>query len=390
MRRIVPFIFILTILMSGCGSSKKQLQKGNYDAAIDKAVKQLRKDPKDVKQIDILVQSYKVASEQDNERVRFLKMENRPNNWDEIYLVYKSLNDRQALVRTVTPLSANGKSYDIPYVDYVPEMVNAKRKAADFYFGHGAELMKTNIKENYRQAFAEFVRAKNYVGDYEGIDGRIQEAKYLGMSRVFVSIQNSSILKFPKEFEQDLLALDLPSLNSEWVEYHTQNLNANTQYDYFVNVNVKNIAVSPDNTTQKDSVIKRDVEDGFTYVLDKKGNVMRDTLGNDIKLIKYKTLQCALVESVQTKACRIDGDVEVVQVNPNKVLKKDPIGAQSSFEHVSSRALGDTQALTPALLQRTKTAPVPFPTDIEMVIRCSESLKMAIRGAIQNNRRFIF
>ncbi len=45
MKRIVPFIFILTIIMSGCGSSKKQLQKGNYDAAIQKSVKQLRKIP---------------------------------------------------------------------------------------------------------------------------------------------------------------------------------------------------------------------------------------------------------------------------------------------------------------------------------------------------------
>jgi len=279
---------------------------------------------------------------------------------------------------------------DFPYVDYVPEMVNAKRKAAEFYFAHGTELMKTNIKENYRQAFAEFVRAKNYVGDYEGIDNKIQEAKYLGMSRVFVSVQNTSIIKFPKEFEQDLLALDLPSLNSEWVEYHTQNLNANTQFDYFVNVNVKNIAVSPDGTLQKDTVIKRDVEDGFTYVLDKKGNVMRDSLGNDIKQKKYKTLQCALIETIQSKACRIDGDVEVIQMNPNKVLKKDPIGAQSGFENISSRALGDVQALTPKQLERTKSSIVPFPTDIEMVIRCSESLKMAIRGAIQNNRRFIF
>jgi hypothetical protein len=390
MKRIVPLIFILTIILSGCGSSKKQLQKGNYNAAIEKAVKQLRKDPKDVKQIDILSQSYKVANDQDNERVRFLKMEGKPNNWDEIYLVYKALNDRQSLVRTVTPLNMNGRSVDFPYVDYMPEMVNAKRKAADFYYAHGTELMKSGLKESYRQAFAEFIRAKDYVGDYEGIDNKIQESKYLGMSRVFVSIQNSSILKFPKEFEQDLLALDLPRLNSDWVEYHTQNLNDNTQYDYFVNVNVKNIAVTPDRTMQKDSVIKRDVEDGFTYVLDKKGNVMRDSLGNDIKLKKYKSLQCALVESVQSKACRIDGDVEVIQMNPNKVLKKDPIGAQSNFEHVSSRALGDIQALTPQLLERTKSSPVPFPTDLEMVVRCSESLKMAINGAIQNNRRFIY
>src|SRR5450759_1303844 len=90
MKRILPFFFILTIILAGCGSSKKQLQKGNYDAAIEKAVKSLRKDPKDVKQIDILTQAYTVANEQDNERVRFLKMEGRPNNWDEIYLVYKA------------------------------------------------------------------------------------------------------------------------------------------------------------------------------------------------------------------------------------------------------------------------------------------------------------
>lgn len=389
MKRIVPFFFVLTILFSGCGSSKKQLQKGNYDAAIQKAVKQLRKDPTDIKQIDILDQAYKVSNEQDVERLRLLKMEAKPDNWDEIYLVYKTLNDRQALVRTVAPLSRNGKSVDFTYVDYVPEMVSAKRKAADFYFGHGTELMKNNMKDSYRQAFAEFVRAKEYVGDYEGIDNKIQDAKLLGMSRVFVSIQNNSILKFPKEFEDELLALDFPRLNSEWVEFYTQNLNDNTQYDYYINVVIKNVMVSPDHSVQRDSVIKRDIEDGFTYALDKKGNVMKDTLGNDIKIKKYKTVQCALVETAQSKTCRIEGDIVVIQMNPNKTVKKDPIGAQSNFENISSRALGDLQALNAKQIERTKTAIVPFPTDIEMIIRCSESLKAAIRGAIQNDRRFI-
>ena len=390
MKRIVPFIIVLFILLSGCGSSKKQLEKGNYDAAIQKAVKQLRKDKTDAKQIDILEQAYKVANEQDNERVRMLKMEAKANNWDQIYLVYKALNDRQSLVRTVTPLNMNGRSIDFPYIDYMPEMVNAKKKAADFYYAHGNELMKSGIKESYRQAFAEFLRAKEYVGDYEGIDSKIQMAKIQGMSRVFISIQNNSILKFPKEFEDDLLALDLPRLNSEWVEYHTQNLNDNIQYDYFINVNIRNVAVSPDQSLQRDSVIKREIEDGYSYVLDKKGNVMRDSLGNDIKQKKYKNVQCALVETIQTKACRIDGDVEVTQVNPNKVVKKDPLGARSDFENISSRALGDLQALNAKQLERTKTSIVPFPTDIEMIMRCSQSLKLAIRGMIQNDRRFIY
>lgn len=390
MKRIVLVIFILTILLAGCGSSKKQLEKGNYDAAIQKAVKDLRKDPKDTKQIDILTQAYKIANEQDNERVRMLKMEGKPNSWDEIYLVYKVLNDRQALVRTLPPLNMNGRSIEFPYVDYMADMVNAKRKAADFYYAHGDVLMKSGIKESCRQAFAEYVRAKEYVGDYEGIDNKIQEAKLKGISRVFISIQNSSMLKFPKEFEDDLLALDLPRLNSEWVEYSTQNLNDNTQYDYYVNVNVKNIIVSPDQSLQRDSVIKRRIEDGFTYVMDKKGNVMKDTLGNDMKQTKYKNLQCALVETIQSKTCRIDGDVDVIQMNPNKEVRKDPIRAESNFENISSRALGDIQALNSNQLERTKTSIVPFPTDIEMVIRCSQSLKMAIKGAIQNDRRYIY
>ena len=390
MKKTISFLFILTLLVAGCGSSKKQLQKGNYDAAIDKAVKNLRKDPDDAKQIDILTQSYRIANDQDNERIRYLKMEGRPDSWDEIYQTYSALNNRQSLVRTVTPLNNNGRTVDFPYIDYMPEMVGAKRKAADFYYAHGNELMKNGLKESYRQAYNEFMRAKQYVGDYEGIDNKLQDARYLGMSRVFISIRNSSVLKFPQEFEQDLLALDLPRLNSDWVEYHTQNLNENTKYDYFINVNVKNIAVSPDQTIQRDSVIKRDVEDGFRYILDKKGNVMKDSLGNDIKEVKYKTLQCALVETIQSKACRIDGDIEVIQVNPDKVLKKDPIGAQSAFENISSRALGDIGALNQQQLDRTKSSVIPFPTDIEMVLRCSESLKLAIRGAIENDRRFIY
>ena len=204
-----------------------------------------------------------------------------------------------------------------------------------------------------------------------------------------MSVQNSTMIVFPKEFEDDLLSIDLQSLNSEWVEYHTTNLDESVDYDYFINVNVRNIAVSPDLTEEFDSIAKRDVQDGFEYKLDSKGNVMKDTLGNDIKIPKYKSLQCALVTTLQTKQCQIDGDVETIQMNPKNVLKKDPIGAQSNFEHMSARAIGDEGALTASQLQRTKDKIVPFPSDTEMIIRCSEALKQAIRGSIQTNRRLI-
>ncbi len=389
MKKHILIVFAVSVILSGCGSSKKHLERGNYDAAVATAVKQLRKDPDDAKQIATLERSFNIANDQDLERVRFLKMEGKPQNYDEIFMIYKRLSDRQAMVRTVLPLSAGGRSVDFPFVDYLPEMIAAKKKSADFYYAHGIELMKSGLKDSYRQAYAEFVRAKEYVGDYEGIDNKIQEARYLGMSRVFVALQNTTLIKFPQEFEEDLLSVDLQALNSEWVEYYTINLDKDTQYDYFINVNVRNIMVSPDQTSQLDSVVKRDVEDGFNYQLDKKGNVMKDSLGNDIKTKKYKTLQCALVSTLQTKSCRIDGDIEIIQTNPNKLLKKEPMGAQSTFENISARALGDIGALNASQLARTRTQIVPFPSDIEMVLRCSESLKQAIRGSIQSNRRLI-
>ena len=134
MKKSLLLSLVVTILFFGCGSPKKQMQSGNYDAAIFKAVEKLRKDSNDEKNINILDESYRIASEQDNERIRFLKMEGKPDNWDEIYLVYKKMNDRQTMVRTVLPLQTSTKTVNFPYVDYMQEMITAKNNAADYYY----------------------------------------------------------------------------------------------------------------------------------------------------------------------------------------------------------------------------------------------------------------
>ncbi|MBP1667447.1 MAG: hypothetical protein H6Q23_2307 [Bacteroidetes bacterium] len=127
MKRNLLVILALSVMLSGCGSSKKQLERGNYDAAIAEAVRQLRKDADDSKQIATLERSYGIANEQDLERIRFLKIEGRPQNYDEIYQTYKRLADRQLLVRTVLPLKDGGRTIEFPYVDYMQEMISAKK-----------------------------------------------------------------------------------------------------------------------------------------------------------------------------------------------------------------------------------------------------------------------
>lgn len=389
MKRTLGILFVAALLMSGCGSSKKQLEAGNYDAAINKAVAELRKKPDSEKDIETLERAMNIALEQDNERIRFLKIEGRANAWDEIYMIYKKMSDRQAAVRTVTPIRYQGRIIEWPYVDYMQEMIVAKKKAADFYYAHGQELMKNNTKESYRQAYAEFVRAREYVGDYPDIDQMMQESHYLGISRAWVTVKNYSVIKFPEEFEKELLALDLPRLNSEWVEYYTTIPNNDTQIDYQININLRTIAVSPDRQFQRDTLMKATVEDGFDYVKDARGNVMKDSLGNDIKVKKFRELQCALIQTIQVKECVIQGDVEMLSLYPERTIKKEPIGARSDFEHISARAIGDVNALSQEQKKMLQSQPVQFPMDIDMVIMCSENLKTAIRGFMEANRRYI-
>ncbi len=382
-------LFLVLLIVSGCGSSKKQLQRGNYDAAIEKAVKKLRKNPSSEDDILILDRSYNVANEQNIERINFLRLEGNPGSWDEVLTLYSHLKNRQTLVRTVLPLKLPIRTINYEYINYDREIVEAKQKAAEYYFAHGKQIMENNTKESYRQAYYEFQKAKEYWGDYENIDDLIAETRYKGMSRVLVTVENKTHLKLSKEFEEDLLAINHQRLNSEWVEYHTRHLDDNIDYDYLSFINLKIIDVSPESIKETDRIEKKEIDDGWQYILDKNGNVMKDSVGNDIKLKKYKTLTCTVIETVQQKSVHIEGDVEIIQTNPRRLLKKDPIGAETFFEHHSARAIGDIGALSSESRKIVESDPVPFPHDFDMIFQCSETLKLAIRDILYRNRRYI-
>jgi len=161
-------------------------------------------------------------------------------------------------------------------------------------------------------------------------------------------------------------------------------------YDYHVKINLKTISVSPDDVKESDKLEKKTIEDGFSYALDPNGNVMKDTAGNDIKIMKYKDISCSLIETAQHKSAQITGNVEIYELNPAKLMRNDPIGADSQFEHFSARAIGNQDALSEESKVMVESDPLPFPTDEEMIFQCSEALKIAIRGILQRNKQLIY
>jgi len=383
-------VFLSMMLLTGCSSPEKLLQQGNYDAIVEKSVKNLIKKPTSEEDAIMLDKAYKLANDRDLERVKYLKMEGNPNTWDEMLSLYSNLKYRQTSVRRVLPLQIGGQTVQYDFVDYDAEIVAAKRKAADYFNAHGRKLMENKTKESYRQAYSELVRAKNYSGDsYRDLDQVISEAKYQGMSRVLISMVNRTIINLPREFSDGLVAVNANDLNSEWVEYHTRKLDDNVHYDYFIDIILQAINVSPDLVQDRDLIEKKTVDNGFEYVLDAKGNVMKDTAGNDIKVKKFKEIQCTVIESHQQKDCTLTGEIEFIATNPQSLLKKQPIAAGTHFEHVSARAIGDLNALSPEKKKLLEIKPVPFPNDVQMIVDCTEALKKSINEAINYNRGVI-
>jgi len=389
MQRFVS-ILIAALLLTGCGSTTKNLQRGNYDAVIDKTTKKLIRKPDagDAAEMD---RAFKLANERDLERIRYLVRENNPDNYDEIFSRYNMLKERQRKVRTVTPLTVDGKTYNYEYVDYDREMIEAKQKAADYFYNNGRGLLDNALqKQDYRDAYYQLLKASEYSGgQFPEIDEMIHEARLKGVSRVIVEVMNLAPTKLPPQVEEDLISFDTRGLDNEWVEYHFKHLDNNVMYDYAVMVKLNSIMVSPDETKDTDEVFNKRISDGFEYVLDANGNVMKDTAGNDIKLQKFKDISCTLVSTRQFKSVEIRGEVEIHSLQPERLIQKEPFGAQNQFEHFSARSIGDEGALTEEALKMTQQEKVPFPTDVEMVMMCTETIKPAIRNAIYANRQAI-
>lgn len=385
--KALTYILLVFLIISGCTSTKKLLTRGNYDKVIDRSVKKLIKNPGSEKDAINLDRAYKLANERDLERIDYLKIEGNPDTWDEMYRRYSILKSRQDKVKKVLPLNIRGESINYEFIDYNAKIVESKTKAADYYYEHGKKLMATNTKESYRQAYYEFRRAEDYTGgSYQDIDNLISKAKYNGISRVLVNTFNNTHLRLSQEFMDNLLSFNSSGLNSEWVEYHLRPLDRSIEYDYNVDINLQIIDVSPEMIHTKDYIEKQTVEDGFEYVLDRKGNVMKDSLGNDIKVKKYKDLTCTIIERLQEKSVNIKGEIEIISANPSRLISKEPVAASTYFEHLTARAVGDIEALKPETRRLLENEPIPFPDDFAMIFDCSEALKNSIRDVIIHNR----
>lgn len=385
MRNLGVLLISIVLLLAGCISSKKHLDRGQYDMAIRKSVKKLKKKPSNVKEIQVLQRAYQLANQSDREKINYLKLEGNPDIWEQVYAIYLQLKNRQDLVKTLPQLwLPGGRPVNFEFVNYDEEIVNAKRKAADFYYTKGITLLSQNTRESAREAYYNFLNVKKFFKEYKDIEAKISEAIAKGTSYVLFKMENSSGMIIPQAFQDEMFKISLHHLNRQFIQYHTNALKDVT-YDYTILLNIKSIDVSPEGVKEVHYTESKEIQDGFQYVLDERGNVKKDSLGNDIKVPKFKTITCNVIEIQQNKAARVFGTVDFINNNTKQLLNTVPLSAESVFQNFAATAQGDLNALSPETAKKLGNRPMPFPSNADMIMRCSETVKNMAKSFIDSN-----
>ncbi len=384
--KIMRNLFILFLTLStfiACKSSSKHLAKGDYDAAMQKSAKKIMKDAGDFEEVDVFNDAYRMAYIQDNAEVTRLKKQGNPANWATLFTIYTRMNKHQLLAESLPVIGINFEKQD-----FISEIENARLKAAEYAYAKGTELLALNNKLKAREAYSRFIEAKRFASNFKDVDAKIAESKYLGTTNVFFTIEDNADVVAPKQLIQELQIIEVNDLDKGWLNYDNY-VDTTLNYHYSIILSMEEILVSPEEVKESVSIETKEVEDGFTYVFDDNGNVKKDSLGNDIKMPKYKTIRCNVTRVQQRKSARISGNINYYDNMNNKLMKKEPITSDALFEHFYTIARGDLNALSPKTAAELKSEPMPFPPSEALIIQAGNVLKGMTKDIIVNNKGYL-
>lgn len=374
MRNVVYlFIFIFITSCSSVKRSEKKLYKGNYDDAIRLSIKKIQKNrnTKNSKQhIQLLEDAFQKVVLENSSRIALLEKDGNSENTGKIYDLYQSMEYRQKLIRPLLPLP--NASFKIE--DYSDRIVTAKRNYINFLFEEGTTYLKKNSILDARTAHGYFSKLKNIQPSYDKIDELLDEAHYKGTDFVYVTLMNKTDQVIPERLEQDILNFNTYKLDNFWTEYHSS-VEENIDYNYGITLELREILVSPERINEKEYEREKEIQDGWKYMLDEKGNVKKDSLGNDIKVDAFKIVTAKVLVSNQYKSVLVRGEILYYNLKSNKTLNNYPIASEFIFEHIFASFRGDKKALTKEDKRLLKRQYVDFPSNEQMIFDTSVDLK---------------
>jgi tetratricopeptide (TPR) repeat protein len=393
MKKLLHF-GIISFLLIACGGVKKTqeaLNTGNYGNAINKSILNLV-DNKTKKSnqpyVLLLEEAFKKNTERELQNIAFLEKDGNPANYETIFQTYNNLKSIQERIQPLLPLPIYEENRDaqFSFKKYDEKLLASKGKLSDYLYDNASNLLdNASNKQDFRQAFDDFKYLLEINPGYGDAKQKMETAYDKGLDYVKVAMVNHTEQIVPAKLEEELLNFNTYGLDELWTRYHTNPL-PNINYDYAMQVALRQINISPEQVSEKQIIKERQVKDGYQYAIDNNGNVVRDSLGNDIKIDKFTTVRCNFYQFTQFKTAQVTGVVSFTDLDTRQEIGSYPLSSEFVFEHVYANYNGDKRALDNDLVAMLNLAAVPFPSNEQMVYDAGEDLKSRLKNILVSQR----
>jgi hypothetical protein len=384
---------LLLGILSSCTSPQKLVERGDYEDAIETALRRLAgKKKKKAKLVLALEEAFAKANQRDLAAANRLKNQGRAENWPRIHRHYEDIRQRQEAVAPLLPLvSKEGVKANFRFVKVDELEYEARQNAAEFHYIEAKRLLleaERGDKLAAREAYSELESTRTYFERYKEREALQQKAHALGQTKVLVKLENQSPTILPRPLQRDIEAIGVQDLNSFWKAYYTSSARE-TDFDYEVVMRITNVEVDPGLVKQREFEEYKEVQDGTEYILDEAGNIAVDSLGNQLTQPRYIRVGALVIEQYQTKSAFIGGRLEFYDKRNNNLIDSRPLNAEAVFENYAATFQGDKRALSEQTRQRIGNRPQPFPSEEALLFEAAEQLKPFIKQQIAGARRMI-
>ncbi len=390
MKKITTLLVIVFLVSCGVKQTTNMLTSGDYDGAINNSVNSLRsnKDKKGKQDyIYLLEEAFAKAKERDLRDIQFLAKDANPRNLERIYNTYLLLNNRQEKIRPLLPLRLmkENRNAKFEFDDYSDQIVSSKNALSKYLYDNAKALIMTKDKMTIRRAYDDLAYLEQINPSFKDVRKLMEDAQLKGTDFVNVTLKNETNMVIPARLQNDLLDFSTYGLNDKWTVYHS-NKQKGIDYDFGIVVNFREINISPEQIKEKQFIKEKQIKDGVKNAVDSNGNVVKDSLGNPIKVDKFKTIKISIYEFTQFKATQVTAKVDYVNNKTNQLLETFPLSSEFIFENIYSTYKGDKRAADETYYTYFGKKAVPFPSNEQMVYDTGEDLKLKLKNIITQNR----
>ncbi len=372
----------LLLISFGCSPIKKinnNVVSGEFDKAINKTISELKKIKNKKKKIQyelILKDIYNRAVVNSKDKISRFKKDGNPEFFDDIYFEYDKLIKRQNKLRNLSSerLNFNFENYD-------SELINFRYKTSDYFLKISNSFISNNNKFDYRKAYNYLTVIESINPNYLDTRSLIKLCLVKGKDYILLNVLNESKSVLFEDLEKDILNIKGYDLNSTWKSFFTKNDSFEGTYDFYIDLAFKSFIISPERLVQKEGFSEKNIVDGLTYKLDDEGNVMKDSLGNDIKVDKLIKISVKSIESIQSKSAKVLAEIRFIDKKKN-IIEKFPLESEFWFRNRFLEYDGDKRVLTKEQVKLSKNRFMPFPPDEVLIFNNSENIKRKMKRII--------